>query len=70
MYCVDRPARGLCLQETDMEKWISTFPLRVSVQTFSDHVFNAVVKITVFADYKNTQRWQPLQDKLYDKWPS
>jgi hypothetical protein len=38
-----------------MEKWMNKFTLRVSVQLSSDHVVNALVKITVFADYKNTQ---------------
>jgi hypothetical protein len=53
--CVHRPARGLRLQETDIEKWINKFTLRASAQPFSDHAVNALVKITVFADYKNTQ---------------
>ena len=38
-----------------MEKWVNKFTLRVSVQPFSDYAVNAVVKINVFADYKNTQ---------------
>jgi hypothetical protein len=55
VYCVDRLPRRLRLQERDIKKWTNTFTLRVSVQPFSDHVFKALVRITVFADYKNTQ---------------